>query len=212
MTPSTETWLSQRLREGANTLSVPSDLTEEVVGKLAQPKESPRPARCGSQAAAVVTVVALVGSRRQVLRSDQESAQPPVADPTPLSATVVSDASRSLCWGHGSWRLGRGAATADPPTRIGLLVTFETDGTWNGYDGCNDLDGTYRVEPDGAFEFTTKGTTLVLCRREDPLLLLGVCSSAGDGSGSSSTTLKVTVSQRTSDPEVVAAGATGHGG
>ncbi len=51
----------------------------------------------------------------------------------------------------------------------GPLVTFETDGTWNGSDGCNDLDGTYRVGADGAFESTTKGTTLMLCGGVDPL-------------------------------------------
>ncbi|MBA2560436.1 MAG: META domain-containing protein [Propionibacteriales bacterium] len=49
-------------------------------------------------------------------------------------------------------------ATAAAPT-----IRFSGDGTWAGSDGCNDLNGTYTVRPDGQFEAQLHASTLVGC-------------------------------------------------
>lgn len=163
MTQSSETWLSQRLHDGANTLPVPPDLTDDVVGHAI--KVHPRSKRVHSvmQIAAAVTVMAVVVVGVNVLRSDNPSTSTPAATPTPVNtAAPVTDTAAALL---GTWELVSWEGEPVPPRRGMHTVgaTFQTDGTWDGSDGCNLLNGTYRVKEDGMFYSTTNLTTYAAC-------------------------------------------------
>ena len=48
--------------------------------------------------------------------------------------------------------------------RAGSYLTFETNGTWSGSDGCNGSSGTYTLGPNGAFHMVDHVSTLIACR------------------------------------------------
>lgn len=62
----------------------------------------------------------------------------------------------------GRWVPVRHAAGPDP-----AFVEFNTDGTWQGSDGCNAQGGRWAAGPDGALLATTGGSTLIGCNNID---------------------------------------------
>ena len=66
----------------------------------------------------------------------------------------------------GKWRpvsiSGYGGPLTKPPLSWEPHLSFNGRDRWSGSDGCNDIGGTYRLEPNG-IHFLTFGGTLVLC-------------------------------------------------
>ncbi len=164
MAPPPETWLSQRLREGADTLQVPFDLTDVVVNEAIQSQSRSKRIHSAAQVAAVVAVVAFVVLGVSVIRSKDTQTPTPADSPTPNNTMApITDRATALL---GTWEL---VVWEGEPVRRSkgmpnsALATFQTDGTWEGYDGCNFLNGTYRVRADGNFVSTINSTTYAAC-------------------------------------------------
>ena len=149
MTPSTESWVSEQLRKGANTLLVPRELTTEVVTRASNMTKAKRN-RSALQIVAVVAVMAVIVVGVSLLRSNTIQAPTPAATPTPLNTNqpVAVNAAALL----GTWQLVR-MRGYDYSVHDGrqVQVTFNQDGTWTGSDQCNDLQRRVRVAGEWAF-------------------------------------------------------------
>ena len=172
MTPSHETWLIERLREGAATLQPPSDLADVVADRALAPQATKRSAaRSWGPLVAVVVVVAMGVVGVSALRNSTTTAQPAAA-PTQLKAAPPESGVPTAILG--TWRLVAWDGERLPPSKEmpeGPLVTFNIDGTWSGSDVCNSVEGTYRVDGEASFSATTEPTRLRLCGGVENFLL-----------------------------------------
>lgn len=85
--------------------------------------------------------------------------------------TTVSDVTAAALIGT-AWRpvsiAGYSPPLTSPPLSSAHL-SFGPNQTWNGYDGCNYIAGTYRLRSGGSFQLVEHASTLVGCRRRIPL-------------------------------------------
>ena len=113
-------------------------------------------------AAAAIAVIAGLGF---TLNHGSTSSPPPAPAasnpaPAPKAATVTSAQALAGTWrplkmsGFTTLKLGR----PDDPT-----LTFRTDGTWTGSDGCNNIGGTFTIGQRGEFTSHAMGQRLIEC-------------------------------------------------
>jgi heat shock protein HslJ len=112
-------------------------------------------------AAAAIVVVAGVGFSLSHSGTSTLPPAPAASKPAPATAAAISSA-QAL---PGTWRpvklSGFGAlkeGQPDDPT-----LTFRSDGTWTGSDGCNNLAGTFTIGQRGEFTSHARGQRLVEC-------------------------------------------------
>ncbi len=141
----------------------PAEMTlrELSPGQRSQTHGRPRAsvAVLAAVAAAVLLVVGVVIAREQV--DPTETVAPPAVD------VVTSDSADLL----GTWVV-LGQASADPADlERQVRMTFLSDGTWSGWDGCNSIAGTYRVNDVGVLRVAAKSSTLVACTKQSDIAL-----------------------------------------
>lgn len=107
-----------------------------------------------SVTAAALLVVGVVIAREQLAGPD--------ADVPPANVATSADDAELL----GTWVvLGQPSANPEDLERQ-VRITFLPDGSWNGWDGCNSVDGGYRINEEGFLRFDLKSTTLALCAKQ----------------------------------------------
>jgi heat shock protein HslJ len=112
-------------------------------------------------AAAAIAVIAGVGFSLNHSGTSTPPPAPAASSQAPATAAAIT-AAQAL---PGTWRpvklSGFGAlkeGRPDDPT-----LTFRSDGTWTGSDGCNNLGGTFTIGQRGEFTSHAKGQRLVEC-------------------------------------------------
>jgi len=67
----------------------------------------------------------------------------------------------------GSWRpvfiAGYHGPLTDPPLGVAPALSFDGRGHWGGTDGCNGMNGSYRLARNGAFQLVVGGMTQAAC-------------------------------------------------
>ena len=113
-------------------------------------------------AAAAIAVVAGIGFTLNHGGTSSPPPAPAASNPAPATtaATVTSAQALAGTWrpvklsGFTALKLGR----PDDPT-----LTFRTDGTWTGSDGCNSIGGTFTIGQRGEFTSHAMGQRLIGC-------------------------------------------------
>ncbi len=72
----------------------------------------------------------------------------------------------------GAWRpvsiAGYHGPLTAPPMGVPPVLSFDGRGHWGGTDGCNGMNGSYRLGTNGAFQLALGGMTQALCDRFPP--------------------------------------------
>jgi heat shock protein HslJ len=112
-------------------------------------------------AAAAIAVVAGVG-----FNLNHGSSSPPptpaASKPTAATTTAAVTSAQTLA---GTWRPVKlsGFTTLKVGRPDDPTLTFRTDGTWIGSDGCNSLGGTFTIGQRGEFTSHADGQRLIEC-------------------------------------------------
>ncbi|MEU8223545.1 META domain-containing protein [Kribbella sp. NPDC048915] len=114
-------------------------------------------------AAAAVAAIAVAGFG--LAGSNNTPTQPPAAaggSSTSPSARLHVVSAESV---SGTWQAVQmvGAESLKKARPEQPVLELKPDGTWTGSDGCNGLQGTYTIGPDGAFSATIGPQHLVGC-------------------------------------------------
>jgi heat shock protein HslJ len=112
-------------------------------------------------AAAAIAVVAGVGFTLNHGSTATPPPAPAASNPAPVTAAAIP-AAQAL---PGTWRPVKlsGFSTLKEGRPDDPTLTFRTDGTWIGSDGCNSLGGTFTIGQRGEFTSHAKGQRLIEC-------------------------------------------------
>nr|WP_202893997.1 META domain-containing protein [Kribbella italica] len=114
-------------------------------------------------AVAAVAVIAAGGFALGGGLGGSTDPQPAAPPPTPsVSSAKPVVASQQLA---GTWRPLRmdGFSTLKTARPDNPVLTFNTDGTWTGSDGCNGISGTFTIGQRGEFTGTAGNQRLIEC-------------------------------------------------
>jgi len=129
-----------------------------------------------------VATLTVDGAPKPIDTVDVSYTKPPVVtdavravfrQPTDLPAKLTPATSTTLL---GTWVPATGAMPTNPH------VTFGSDGTWTGTDGCNDGGGRWAIDAGGRFLSTASSSTLIGCDGAPlPAIVTATTRAAFDG-------------------------------
>ena len=120
-------------------------------------------ATSGAAAAAVATIATVIA-----VQSGGPAPTPPANRPIPASPTSTTSSTSTtplVLMLPGTWRPVQlpGFTTPQRARPEDPVLTFGTDGTWSGSDGCNSLGGTYTLNQRGEFRSKAHPQRLAEC-------------------------------------------------
>lgn len=159
-----KTELEEELRDTLERAAASVPYTPDLIGRTRSGVRRRRRTWAASGvAAAGVAAVAVAGV---ALQGGPEAAPPtePQAAATP-SQTAGTTSAPTITMMSGTWQpmrmtgfTGLRNARPEPP-----VLAFHADGSWTGSDGCNGLQGTFKIGPEGQFTSTIGPQRLVGC-------------------------------------------------